>query len=195
MKFLDIGAHKGTYSMMVASMVGPSGKVVAIEPKSENCEAFCKAVKTNNYEDIITLHQCALSSKKEIVSLSQKGTHIVNGTFDDESVFEVEARTIDGLIDEYGIFDLIKIDTDGHELDIIKGSESALKRGDVNKLLVEVSLFDYQSMDNLLEGLRKIIEPYGFSTHVLDYSGRLNTFEETPTWHKKRELHVVFSKL
>ncbi len=195
MKFLDVGAHKGTYSMMASSLVGFEGAVVAIEPKPENCQAFTKAMNAYDLEKRgnIVLHSSALSSNPGTAILSVQGTHIVEeGEVSDS--FSAEATTLDEIISKYGSFDLIKIDTDGHELNIIYGAKNSLLQGKIDNLLVEVSHFDYQNSESLLAKLEEFLSGFGFKYRVLNDKGRAVDIDDIPSWHRTREMHVLFYK-
>jgi hypothetical protein len=65
--------------------------------------------------------------------------------------------TLDGITKEYGLgkVNLIKIDVEGAELDVLKGSCGVLKR-DMPILLVEVHFGCYWKPETLYELLRKL---------------------------------------
>ncbi len=196
MTFLDAGAHKGTYSMMAAALVGPRGLVVAVEPKAENCEAFTKALKAFEIAGgraRVALQQFALSSNPGTATLSALGTHIVDEARKTKT-FSAEATTLDNIVGEYGPFDLIKIDTDGHEMEIIHGATNSLKDGLITNILVEVSNFVYQDKDRLLSKLETFLGGFGFELSVLNYKGRPVELSDIPSWHRSREMHVYFHK-
>ena len=62
MHVLDIGANIGYYTFLAASIVGPSGKVWAIEPNSKNV-AFLLATRARNGFGHIEIIQAAASDR------------------------------------------------------------------------------------------------------------------------------------
>ena len=45
MTVVDVGANLGYYSLLAAKRVGPSGRVIALEPNSENCRLFLSSLR------------------------------------------------------------------------------------------------------------------------------------------------------
>ena len=50
---VDVGAHIGSYTLLFAKLVGPTGKVFAFEPHNENFAILKKNIKINGYQNII----------------------------------------------------------------------------------------------------------------------------------------------
>ena len=42
MSVVDVGANLGYYSLLASRLVGPTGRVVALEPNSENCRLLLR---------------------------------------------------------------------------------------------------------------------------------------------------------
>jgi len=49
---IDIGAHYGYFSMIMAKLVGPGGRCIAFEPSPGNCEHINYAIKANNIKNL-----------------------------------------------------------------------------------------------------------------------------------------------
>ena len=60
MTAVDIGANVGFFSMLFASIVGPSGRVISFEPNTENCRLLLINAQSNGFKNI-TLFPLALS--------------------------------------------------------------------------------------------------------------------------------------
>jgi FkbM family methyltransferase len=52
MTVVDVGANVGLYTMLASSLVGSSGRVVAVEPNSENCRLILLSVDANHAENV-----------------------------------------------------------------------------------------------------------------------------------------------
>ena len=62
---LDIGANIGYYSLMILKLIGPNGKLIAVEPSPSNIEILKKNLNLNNYNDI-EVHNAAISDENSI---------------------------------------------------------------------------------------------------------------------------------
>ena len=75
--FIDIGANKGDFTVLAASIVGPSGRVIAIEPAKNNFRWLRRSVEENAIANA-ECHLIALGSDnyKGILHLAtQSGLH------------------------------------------------------------------------------------------------------------------------
>src|SRR5277367_4558563 len=52
MTVVDVGANLGLYTLLASKLVGPTGRVVAIEPSSENCRLILLSVEANRAENV-----------------------------------------------------------------------------------------------------------------------------------------------
>ncbi len=135
MTIFDIGANIGYYSLLELSLLKGSGKVVSIEPAPENVKLLKQNLALNGYYgrlyDNMPVVQAAVSDKssKRTFHLSQfsnLGTfHPVETSFTNGHSITVETTTIAKLADRYGNPDLIRMDVEGHEVEILRRLDSA----------------------------------------------------------------------
>lgn len=52
MTVVDVGANLGYYSLLAAHLVGPRGKVVALEPNSENCRLLLSSLRLSGAANV-----------------------------------------------------------------------------------------------------------------------------------------------
>ena len=52
MTVVDVGANLGYYTLLAANWSGPSGRVIALEPNSENCRLLISSVRFNGVENV-----------------------------------------------------------------------------------------------------------------------------------------------
>jgi FkbM family methyltransferase len=140
---LDIGANVGQFYNEIKNLF-PDSYFYLIEG-SESCDL---ALRTLNVDYSI----CLLSdSEKEVDFYIRKGEPRCTGnsiyrektSFYDDNQIIIEKRqtkTLSGLLGEK-IFDLIKIDVQGSEIDIINGGLEIIKKS--KAVLMEVSLVEY----------------------------------------------------
>ncbi|MBD0360271.1 MAG: FkbM family methyltransferase [Nitrososphaeraceae archaeon] len=147
---IDIGAHMGRYTIIGAKRVGAQGKVVAIEAHPGNFEMLNRNIKLNQLTNVIPLNYAAYSKETKIrlyVPGEESGYTVYNtimsnraGT--EENFVEVNANTLDYLLQLNQIrqeqVKWIKIDVEGAELDVLKGSTNVLSKSKDIALLIEV---------------------------------------------------------
>lgn len=153
------------------------------------CYAF-EPLHWENYEekwkndDRVVLHKTALSSTVETKELfipietSSNGlTSFYNRSFFNNQVTscQVECVTIDSLFSELGLskIDYLKIDTEGAEFDILKGSESTLKNQKIDYVQIEYG-GTYQDAGYTLSDIVSYMNGFGYYMSVApsnDYYG------------------------
>lgn len=134
---IDVGAHIGSYTIKVGRTVGPEGKVIAIEPHPVNYEALLQNVAINRLSNVIPVRVClcnTLGYMKLYLASSSDRHSIVHQK--SNQYMEVPSFTLDELLKRLDIshVDIIKIDVEGAELDVLKGSEQSLKK--IEKIIV-----------------------------------------------------------
>ena len=144
---VDVGAHIGLYTLIAAKRVGPSGKVIAIEPSPENFKILKKNILLNKLSNVESL-ECAVYSTKEKLKLflpELEGRTMFNTVMQDRArtsnnFLEVEANTLDNIIESINITEVnwIKIDIEGAELEVLKGAANTLSSNEDLTLLIEV---------------------------------------------------------
>ena len=133
---LDIGAHKGGYLHWIRKAVGERGKVIAFEPQPILFQYLTEAIEGFRYTNI-DLHQAGVSSKEGSLELfipKAQGLTSPGATFENREgqighSFQVPIVQLDQLLArrEQPI-SLIKVDVEGHELEVFKGANELLKK-------------------------------------------------------------------
>jgi FkbM family methyltransferase len=145
---VDVGAHIGLYSLIAAKRVGPSGKVIAIEPDPENFKILKKNILLNQLSSVEAL-ECAVYSTRGKLRLFlpelEQGRTIFNTVMQDRArtstnFLEVEANTLDNILESINITEVnwIKIDVEGAELEVLKGAVNTLSSNKNIALVVEI---------------------------------------------------------
>ena len=120
--FLDIGANIGYYSLLAASIVQSSGKVIAFEPNQKNQQLMYSSIVENNFSNI-TLYPFAVSNSQKILRLMTSGSNgwLVNLSKDSAEYQLVQSVVIDEILETEKQIDFIKIDIEGHEPIALQG--------------------------------------------------------------------------
>lgn len=135
MTVIDVGANAGVYTFSAAQRVGETGLVLAVEPFSQ-CVAYLHETCRVNQFDCVKVCAGAASDRNGNAKLSlsseSEGNELISEeegqTRDASSFEEVACFTLDSLIEKYGVsrVDFLKIDAEGHELQVLKGSDRLL---------------------------------------------------------------------
>ena len=132
----DIGANQGHYTRCMLERVGPKGTVDAFEPNPEMAAVLRSAVAAPN----VKVHQCAVSEAitphKEFFVDRREGMQAVASSFNRldgldglTQPIQVETITIDHFCALHGVKPkLIKIDVEGHELEVLRGAVDTIDR-------------------------------------------------------------------
>ncbi|MGB2923307.1 MAG: FkbM family methyltransferase [Mycobacterium sp.] len=138
---LDVGAEYGLYSVPLACLAGPSGRVVAVEPTPNLVRRLRIAASTLGARSM-TVAPVALGAQAGHGSLSvprrwnlpvHGRSYLMDGAvhegpnseFTRAVALPVRVQTLDGLCDELALdrLDFLKIDCEGAELAILAGAE------------------------------------------------------------------------
>jgi FkbM family methyltransferase len=128
---IDIGANIGYFTLLAAQCVGGKGKVVAIEPEEMNAKDLCANVALNGFTNV-EIVKAAVSNKPGIaklnVSAGESGEHslVIPKSRKYAMTQDVKLITIDDLYIRN--ISLIKIDTEGHEYEVIEGAIKTLQK-------------------------------------------------------------------
>lgn len=123
---IDVGAHMGFFTLRIARNVE---KVVAIEPDPTNFIFLTLNVRQNELQQKVTLCNLALSQNDGLAFLDRNGYGYGRSKITTERTkYLTKTRRLDSLAAEIALtsVDLIKIDTEGSELDVLKGAEEIL---------------------------------------------------------------------
>jgi FkbM family methyltransferase len=137
MHCIDAGAHHGWYSLFLASMVGPDGRVYAFEPDSRAFAKLEQNVALNDHPSQLQIFQAALGSASGTTTLKTDDDSL-NTAVSESGTVIVPATTIDNYRTVGRPVDIIKLDIEGSEWDALRGAEETLYR-DRPMLQVEIN--------------------------------------------------------
>ena len=129
----DVGANIGETALNFAKHLNSSGKVFCFEPVPYLFERLKKNVSLNSFSNI-SLHNIALSDKKEDLFFNLPKEQNSSGTFLSETSSEQGKKVLSIPLDDFCIenkiekLDMIKIDVEGFELKVLKGATQTLKK-------------------------------------------------------------------
>ena len=174
----DVGAHLGWETVRYAQMF-PAAQVHAFELVPATCEQLRRNVAD---QPRIHVHGFGLSNARgsaritlqadpQLNSLSGRAQPAAGG----ESV-EVHFRRLDEVADELGVptVDLLKIDAEGHDLQVLEGGTALFAARRVRAVLVEVDFGGSNLQHGNFAQIAAWLEPHGLRFVALHESQVVN---------------------
>ena len=122
----DIGANVGFYTLLVSRVVGPTGCVFAFEPAPRNL-SFLRHHLSLNCTLNVKLLDVAVSDSEGVTRFSVDDDP-KNSKIADAGDITVRTTTLDRLISELPMPDLIEMDIEGAEYAALRGAEQLLRK-------------------------------------------------------------------
>jgi len=175
---VDVGAYIGTYTLVACK---EGAQVIALEPDPDNYNVLRSNIELNGCTDRVKPLMIAAGSKEGLLPLykgqSSATSSIVQGfrTATSEVKTHVKVDTLDNILAREGSvhdlrIDYLKIDVEGAEVDVLRGTEETLKR--TRYLQIEV-------YDENLDDVKIMLGKYGFRKLAeIKYEGYRNTIFE-----------------
>lgn len=174
---LDVGAHIGTYSGLVASL--NRGSVFSIEPEPTNFKFLKRNRELNNFPNW-EIYNCAASDKEGKLAFCPNGpcSHVQTPSGDEKEI-QVDAKVLDDLFEGEKI-DFIKMDIEGHEIEALNGL-SKLISAQMPTILIEVNGFTLHWFNYTPNQLIKVLEDFGYRVFVVSQVlTPVNSYEPFP---------------
>ena len=168
---LDVGAHTGQFYSW-AKNVWPNSIIWMIEA-NEVHESVLQSITENNNDNYFI---ATLGDKERDVKFytrsdkpqTEGASYYKESNYWDipQLVLEIpkKLQTLDELFEDGGEFQLVKLDTQGSELDILRGGESLCKKAEA--IILEVSYVEYNEGAPLAEEAIEFMKDYGYSNHI-----------------------------
>jgi len=139
---VDVGAHIGYFTLLLAKQVGAKGKVIAFEPFPSNFQTLCENITLNGYRNVV-LENKAVMEHSGLVSLEPYGDALLPfSTFAHFGSGGIPAVSLD---DYFAACEdkpnFVKIDVEGTEAAVLRGMKRVLCE-DRPIIVVELHAFD-----------------------------------------------------
>lgn len=156
--FYDLGANIGVFSLIAARMIGPEGRVVALEPDPDVARQLRENVERNGFRTVTVREACAWRSSGAI-SFSRanpdrtldRGLGSAMRTNGGDDVITVRAYSLDDLVKELPIPTFIKCDVEGAEVEVMAGATTTLAK---HRPVLFIEIHDKSYVQPLREILR-----------------------------------------
>lgn len=126
-RILEIGAHHGYTGMLLSRLVGDDGYVLGVEPFPGNFQVEHSQLALNPEIKNLTFINAACTRSAGTIKIEpiHNARIASSGT---QSAIEVQAITGDSLDEKFGPFNVLKIDVEGHEVEVLQGCAKILSR-------------------------------------------------------------------
>jgi FkbM family methyltransferase len=137
MVVIDVGANEGLYSLFAGKRVGPTGKVLAIEPSLREFARLTRNITMNRSTNVIPLRYAAYDrngiGELHIAGFGHEGRNSLGCLAHDTTAIGTERvplATLDEICEGHSLMrvDVVKIDTEGAEFAILRGAVRLLSR-------------------------------------------------------------------
>ena len=186
---VDVGARKGAYSREVLRHV-PNARIIALEANPKVFSTLQNSLQGQGHVDCINVAVGAESTERRLMydvskaqgsayaSLHAENLECVN--LEPEEAFAVPIQTIDCLIEHIKLdkIDLLKVDVEGHELDVLQGARNSLRCGRIRCVQFECDSILQLRRQNLSD-FEAVLE--NFELYRLLPSGKLVPLSKIPT--------------
>jgi FkbM family methyltransferase len=137
--FLDVGSHYGIFSILASKLVGPTGKVIAVEPHDGARQVLRENLALNHCENIEVL-SFAFSDKTGPVALTyhENGVGLQPSSDPSSTLNPIQGMAGDEALRDFPIPSVVKIDVEGHEFAVLNGLKRTLSNKSCRLLSVEI---------------------------------------------------------
>ena len=178
---IDIGAHVGYYTLLMAQLVGENGKVYSFEPDPVNFQLLKKSVEINGFENVVLIQKAVSNITDKVKLFLGDDDSAINRIYDaklgdaKESI-DVNSVTIDEYFKENDeLINFIKLDSEGSEVKIINGMKQFLSRNKKLVMMTEFFPFLIKKSGDEPNQYLKSLEKSGFSLYnILDKNEKTN---------------------
>ncbi len=173
----DAGAHAGATAYDLSCAVGPTGKVFAFEPDDSNYEFLLKNIAAHRLANVIPVKK-ALTGRTGPVIFQMDGS--MSAGIRDFLLYTNAggAKTVSGIsledaCSEFGCPAFIKMDIEGAEVAVVKGSAGFLKEHPIH-----FAIESYHPVDGELTyvALERLFPEIGYKVESSDKFGQMFTW-------------------
>lgn len=141
---VDVGASIGLYTLLASQVIGPNGRVVALEPDPRAYAQLCANIATNGSTNVMPLRLAAATryeSRTLYLGDQSTVTGLHHGGHPERTISEeqIHCLPVDMLAANMMCVNVVKIDVEGAELQVLDGMTLMFsQRWTGLKLFVEV---------------------------------------------------------
>ncbi len=128
---IDVGANVGHYTLRLPALVGPAGRVVAIEPIPDTFELLATNAHRAHARNITLLNAaCSSGTSVARMDVPVRGSGLPNyyeARITEDAPLAVLCLPIDALALPERVA-LLKVDAEGHDFEVLRGAQRLIER-------------------------------------------------------------------
>jgi FkbM family methyltransferase len=185
----DIGASRGDFSQFFASSAGSRGYVVAFEAHPHSYEQLKMRIGRDIGRNVLAENKavglepgvCQLIARKSIPETSTIDANIQNTIIEEGDYlnFDIPMCSLDSYLESNKhkyIPDFIKIDAEGAEYDILRGSAKLMSMFHP-ELFIEIHGADMALKENNIKNIVELLEKFGYRIYHVE-SGKYISLDD-----------------
>ena len=182
---VDVGTNHGVTAVLFSKWLGPTGQVIAIDGRAQNVETARENAQLNDAANMRCIHTAVGSSSGTVEFVDQPNGGVLSRTGPFRKTVIVPLRTLDELLEGRPV-SFLKIDVEGHEIEVLKGAQETLKS--VPNLDVEIHC---ETFADPAAAVREIVDRIGSAQYKLHWQ---YTVDGAPVPHSAETTPDVVAK-
>jgi FkbM family methyltransferase len=177
--FVDVGANIGSYTVRASQIVGPAGRVVAIEAHPFTFGFLERTIALNGFANVTAMN-IAAGAGRQIVRMKYTAVNPGETHVSREGDAEIMMQPLDECMAGLGIaaIDYLKIDVEGYELFVLRGARRIIEpsRG----IVVQTEQVDQHARryGHSVSEIVELLLAYGLQPHRVDKEGAVHAVPE-----------------
>ena len=186
---VDVGAHYGAYTIALARLVGPRGRVIAFEPLPR---VYAELAAATRAFPQVTCVEAALSDRASearalqvpllLGSVPEPALASLAPPAGPGTVTMVRTERLDDRADALDGLTFVKVDAEGHDVDVLRGAERTLRR---HRPLVQLEANGAEALERTLAFAGEV----GARVCRLGRGGRLEPVDADP---RERNVYLAW---
>lgn len=209
MTAVDVGAHAGRYTRAMALLVGPEGRVLAVEPSPANAARVRTMARLRGLDNV-TVEQIAVSDRDGHATLNEfdeprsswstlgRPENLTNpgdpaSAVPVASTTSVRAERLESLAAAHALerIDYLKIDAEGAEPAVVRGLGRLLDRAKVDHIQFEVSTKTIEGMGDSARSIFDELLRRNYRVHTITDAGGLG--DEVRDSHARHQQFIALA--
>ncbi len=176
-RFIDVGANFGLFTLYFAKLFDSKGHVYAYEPDNSCCKLIEYSSKINNLNNIL-INNYAISNKVGFTEMRREDDEKSYQTslafvgkinLKSDNTNKIEVNTLDNICDKISKeIDIVKIDVEGNESAVIDGFRLSLSNSNKSPKIMMIELVDQhlKRFNANRDKLINVVESFGYNSFV-----------------------------
>jgi FkbM family methyltransferase len=167
---IDVGANIGFFSLRFARWVGPTGRVIAIEPEERNVAALRRRLARARLEGVVECEQAVAADKPGELRLAVNELHPGDHHIAADGI-AARAITVDALTaDDSRAVSLLKVDVQGAEQLVLAGARQTIETHRP-AIFIELDNEALERQGASADALVGLLSDLGYRGHLLARKG------------------------